>query len=608
MDFERGRAVCVPAPTPPHKNLDTATVSQALPSDGATVLLNRYWGAVDPPTPAGLDGAFRGKGVGGPLPSRPPRPESYREDAEAAAGMCACGGSGGGGGGGGSGFESGGSGKSPPSAPGGAVEDAVNAALGDSGDGLTPLPAAAGDDGVAAAVAVGPDERGVGVGPEGVCHELAAAAESGWDFSSRWAGVSSRDATDERVAPMMTAMPVRMPPGGGGGDRESEKHGGWVFCVCESAATSVVPVDLNSFLHRAELNIARLHHALAGRASEATVSARSPPPPPPSPPPPPPPPPGAAEADREAGDAPPPLLSLDDIQRRYLSRERSGTTSSWSPSSSITKKKVDRQSESDADSATDTGTGTGADGGEASGSGGLELDEGSQPLSRKVVLFSAAAFARANAMEQTMWDGRLALWRDLFLPTGEGNEREQSSSVTPACFVPMWAGLPWPVLGGGDEGGTAPAAERLMRCVEALRQSGLVQPGGVCTSLEESGQQWDGRNAWPPMQWVLIQGLRRSADALETISSTTAATRAAQEKAVGRTPLAAAAARKLASELEEAFLSGALAGWEVTGGMMEKYDANDIGKGGGGGEYRLQVGFGWTNGVALDLLAGRPKR
>lgn len=52
------------------------------------------------------------------------------------------------------------------------------------------------------------------------------------------------------------------------------------------------------------------------------------------------------------------------------------------------------------------------------------------------------------------------------------------------------------------------------------------------------------------------------------------------------------AARALASELEEAFLAAALGGWEATGGMMEKYDANDRGKGGGGGEYSLQVGGG----------------
>ena len=34
---------------------------------------------------------------------------------------------------------------------------------------------------------------------------------------------------------------------------------------------------------------------------------------------------------------------------------------------------------------------------------------------------------------------------------------------------------------------------------------------------------------------------------------------------------------------------------------MEKYDVVDINKPGGGGEYTLQDGFGWTNGVFLKL-------
>ena len=36
--------------------------------------------------------------------------------------------------------------------------------------------------------------------------------------------------------------------------------------------------------------------------------------------------------------------------------------------------------------------------------------------------------------------------------------------------------------------------------------------------------------------------------------------------------------------------------------MFEKYDALEVGGGGGGGEYTPQVGFGWSNGVALTLL------
>jgi alpha,alpha-trehalase len=36
--------------------------------------------------------------------------------------------------------------------------------------------------------------------------------------------------------------------------------------------------------------------------------------------------------------------------------------------------------------------------------------------------------------------------------------------------------------------------------------------------------------------------------------------------------------------------------------MMEKYDYNVVGKEGSGGEYIPQDGFGWTNGLALDLI------
>jgi H+/Cl- antiporter ClcA len=36
--------------------------------------------------------------------------------------------------------------------------------------------------------------------------------------------------------------------------------------------------------------------------------------------------------------------------------------------------------------------------------------------------------------------------------------------------------------------------------------------------------------------------------------------------------------------------------------MFEKYNAFEVGVGGGGGEYTPQLGFGWSNGVALVLL------
>ena len=36
--------------------------------------------------------------------------------------------------------------------------------------------------------------------------------------------------------------------------------------------------------------------------------------------------------------------------------------------------------------------------------------------------------------------------------------------------------------------------------------------------------------------------------------------------------------------------------------LVEKYDITSTGTGGGGGEYPLQDGFGWSNGVTLKML------
>jgi len=49
-------------------------------------------------------------------------------------------------------------------------------------------------------------------------------------------------------------------------------------------------------------------------------------------------------------------------------------------------------------------------------------------------------------------------------------------------------------------------------------------------------------------------------------------------------------------------VEGAYLNFKSAGHMFEKYDATDILRVGSGGEYDVQLGFGWTNGVVLDLL------
>jgi len=111
--------------------------------------------------------------------------------------------------------------------------------------------------------------------------------------------------------------------------------------------------------------------------------------------------------------------------------------------------------------------------------------------------------------------------------------------------------------------------------VVTLRNSDLIQVGGILTSEISSGQQWDSPNAWSPIQSLLIDALRNM-----DIPSSTA----------------------LAQTLALQWIQSNFIGFKYSGFMSEKYNAFIPGMPGNGGEYESQVGFGWTNGVVLDLL------
>jgi alpha,alpha-trehalase len=110
----------------------------------------------------------------------------------------------------------------------------------------------------------------------------------------------------------------------------------------------------------------------------------------------------------------------------------------------------------------------------------------------------------------------------------------------------------------------------------------FLKPGGFVTTNIASGQQWDSPNGWPPLEWMSMEGLRRYGGV------------------------------DLANKARDRWVALNRRTYRATGRMMEKYDVVDLSRRAGGGEYGLQDGFGWTNGVALALSAeqraggGRP--
>ncbi len=100
----------------------------------------------------------------------------------------------------------------------------------------------------------------------------------------------------------------------------------------------------------------------------------------------------------------------------------------------------------------------------------------------------------------------------------------------------------------------------------------FLQAGGVVTTLETTGQQWDAPNGWAPLQWIVINGL-------ENYDQT-----------------------KLAKDIARRWIKLNTDVFKRTGKLMEKYNVMDTHLEAGGGEYPGQDGFGWTNGVLLALI------
>lgn len=165
--------------------------------------------------------------------------------------------------------------------------------------------------------------------------------------------------------------------------------------------------------------------------------------------------------------------------------------------------------------------------------------------------FNRKADARRTAIDRLLWLSSEQRFADYDRKKGA-----PTPVVSAALLMPLFVGLATP--------GQARATAR-------LTQDRLVAPGGLRTTLTRTGQQWDTPNGWAPLQWIAIDGLER----------------------YGET--------KLARDIADRWIQTAGSFYASTGRMIEKYDVEER-TAGGGGEYAVQDGFGWTNGVTAALM------
>lgn len=166
--------------------------------------------------------------------------------------------------------------------------------------------------------------------------------------------------------------------------------------------------------------------------------------------------------------------------------------------------------------------------------------------------FRALATARRRSLEKYCWSAEKGWYVDYDTEKGK-----QADAVTLAGMYPFFFRI-------ADK-------KHIQQVSQQIRHS-FLQAGGLTTTLQHTGEQWDAPNGWAPLQWISIQGLEK----------------------YGQSALARDIAQRWAKLNIQVF--------QQTGKLMEKYNVVDMTLTAGGGEYPSQDGFGWTNGVLLALM------
>ncbi|TAL14247.1 alpha,alpha-trehalase TreF [Patescibacteria group bacterium] len=176
-----------------------------------------------------------------------------------------------------------------------------------------------------------------------------------------------------------------------------------------------------------------------------------------------------------------------------------------------------------------------------------------QPLfARK---FQRLADRRAVAINEYCWDDRIGFYTDYNF-----HHHKSTGHVSLAGVFPLFAEVA--------------SIDQAARVAEHIERD-FLKEGGLVSSLVDNGQQWDAPNGWAPLQYIAIIGLRNYGYF------------------------------ELANKIKSAWLKTNKTVFEQEHKLVEKYNVIGGNRLGGGGEYPLQDGFGWTNGVFEALSSER---
>ncbi|XP_067628376.1 trehalase isoform X3 [Eurosta solidaginis] len=167
-----------------------------------------------------------------------------------------------------------------------------------------------------------------------------------------------------------------------------------------------------------------------------------------------------------------------------------------------------------------------------------------------------------EAIQAVHWNEEAGVWLDYDLI----NQKPRNYFV-PTNLAPLWTG-------SYNPSEAQKISISVLKYIEELKLDSF--PGGVPNTLAPTGEQWDYPNVWPPMQYMLVAGLEN----LGTNES-----------------------KQLSQRWAHRWVKSNFEAYKQTQAMFEKYDASKFGGHGGGGEYEVQKGFGWSNGIIIEYLA-----
>ena len=169
------------------------------------------------------------------------------------------------------------------------------------------------------------------------------------------------------------------------------------------------------------------------------------------------------------------------------------------------------------------------------------------------------AEVRARTMNRLMWNGGRGMYFDYDFV--HGRVREYPFLTT---FYPLWVGIASPAQ--------AASVARNLPLFE--------RAGGLQTSTNQSGDQWDAPFGWAPLQWIAVEGLRRYGYQTD------------------------------ANRISVSFLRLVEREFQRHGAIVEKYDVVHSCSNLRGnlrfGYHSNEAGFGWTNAVFTALLDELP--